>query len=521
MSNSRKTIRPSKWCCDGSSTGSSFDDVLDAQSVEIVNPTSPFGELLISDLNPALQVDFVDSSINSALINSHIIGSTSGSSISTDENEIVVTAGTSSSNSAYALTKRMVPYQPGQGTIARFTARFSSHHSNSDQFAGLYNYISGYRFGYNGDTFGIHYRRTGKREIRALTITTGSSSLGLYATVTINGEAKQVLLTSGGSTTKTAYELGRENFYNVAEGWISSVIGDVVYFISTECKPYSGSFAFSHATAVGSFSLIASGELPEEDFIEQSSWNIDPMNGLGPSRLNFDPSLANVYEIKFQYLGYGNVLFSIEGSTSTKFIPVHLIKNAGNTNHPTIRNPNFFLSWSAKNTGSVASPPLVYGASGAGFIAGVKKYLGARFSYALIKDVSSTALIPAFTIKASHIYNGNPNVTSIKLDRLSLGSDVVKPVELLVFAGANLNTANFVNYNSSLSRAVIDTTATSVDITNARQIFATSLGRSTQVNLDLRLEEFDIQAGEEITFCINSHQTSANQFVSISLSWSE
>ena len=420
-----------------------------------------------------------------------------------------------------ALSKRVVPYQPGQGTIARFTAKFETTDDNVNQYAGLYNGVSGYRFGYQGDSFGIHYRRDGEREIRALTITTGSSSVE-NATITLNGLTKVVPLTAGGSTTKTAYEIAKLDFYNVGDGWTTDIVGNVVYFISLKPRPYSGTFSFSHGTAAGNFSTTKVGALPNEEFISQASWNIDVCDGSGPSQITLDPLKSNVYEIKFQYLGYGDAIFSVESTEESVFIPVHIIKNAGRTNYPIIRNPMLFMMWSVENSGIPSTTPILYGASAAGFICGMKRYLGPKFAYSKNKTYGTTGVIPIFTIKSARIFNGTASTSPLRLGRLSIGTDITKPADIYVYANGILDTANFVNYKANVSRAAIDTSATTLTVgANTRLIGAYSVGKSSDITIDVHEEDLDIQVGEFITFCINSYNGSANQEVTMAITWFE
>lgn len=513
-----RTVRPTyPYNEDFSSSTSNMTNI---PSVKIAGPISPFGEILTGDLNPSFQIDFIDGIVNPSTIKNFIVGT--GASVSAVKNEMIVDGGTSASSFAMALSKRVVPYQPGQGTLARFTAKFPDSDPNVNQYSGLYNGVSGYRFGYQGDTFGIHYRRDGEREIRALTITVGSSSVA-NATITLNGQTKIIPLTSGASTTKTAYEIAKVLFYDIGDGWTVDVLGNVVYFISLKPKPYSGTFSFSHGTAVGAFSTLTVGINPIEDFIPQSSWNIDIMNGFGPSKVVFNPANSNVYEIKFQYLGYGDCIFSIESTEESAFIPVHIIKNAGSTTYPVIRNPMFFMCWSVENTGVPTTSMKVYTASAAGFVVGVKKFLGPRFAHSAVKTFATTGLIPLFTIKSSRVFNSTAGTTPLRIGRVSIGTDITKPAEVYIYSNGVLDTANFVNYKANVSRAAIDNSATTINVggSDARLIGSYSVGKDSVQTIDVSLEDLDIQVGEFITFCINSHNGSANQDVSVSITWFE
>ena len=57
--------------------------------------------------------------------------------------------------------------------------------------------------------------------------------------------------------------------------------------------------------------------LEDSDFIAQADWNRDTFESL-------DPQKGNVYEIKYQYLGFGNIDFYVEGNNG--FVLVHRLE---------------------------------------------------------------------------------------------------------------------------------------------------------------------------------------------------
>jgi hypothetical protein len=64
-----------------------------------------------------------------------------------------------------------------------------------------------------------------------------------------------------------------------------------------------------------------------------------------------DQTKGNVYEINFQYLGFGNSTFNIEDSETGKFTTFHNIKNANSRTTTVLKNPNVsVLATSAKQT---------------------------------------------------------------------------------------------------------------------------------------------------------------------------
>jgi len=48
-----------------------------------------------------------------------------------------------------------------------------------------------------------------------------------------------------------------------------------------------------------------------ESKVRQENWNIDSLDGSGPSGYNLDTSNGNIYQIDFTWYGYGQILFSV------------------------------------------------------------------------------------------------------------------------------------------------------------------------------------------------------------------
>jgi len=80
--------------------------------------------------------------------------------------------------------------------------------------------------------------------------------------------------------------------------------------------------------------------------IDRSVWNIDKLDGTGPSGKTLDITAGNIYEIHFQWLGVGAVRYYINGDL------VHVISNAGLYTGPYMRIAQLPLSWEIINTGA-------------------------------------------------------------------------------------------------------------------------------------------------------------------------
>jgi hypothetical protein len=87
--------------------------------------------------------------------------------------------------------------------------------------------------------------------------------------------------------------------------------------------------------------------------ISQSNWNIDPLNGTGPSLLTLDLSKAQIFWIDLEWLGVGSVRcgFVIDG----KIIHCHSFHHANLLTQTYITTASLPLRYEIKNTGTVTS----------------------------------------------------------------------------------------------------------------------------------------------------------------------
>ena len=165
---------------------------------------------------------------------------------------------------------------------------------------------------------------------------------------------------------------------------VGTASGDKVYRESKKCFPYQPgkaltvmqTFVMSPAKTglrqrVGYFSRqngvylqkdgnqvsivrrsYASGALVEE-VVPQSSWNIDTMNGLGPSRLVLDLSKAQILFMEFEWLGVGSV--KVGFAINAQFITVHQFNHANILDKVYMTTATLPLRYEIENTAATAS----------------------------------------------------------------------------------------------------------------------------------------------------------------------
>jgi len=507
-----------------------FTNLHGKQGKSTNNPTIGFGGVEVSQLVPVAQGDFI---YGIQTPQTFVTASFVGSSVTAANGMAVLNCGTDISGSAVLNLRRGIKYRPGQGSIMRATALFDTPVEDNLQLIGLANNETGYSFGYQGTDFGILHRETGQLEIRKLTITTGATN-GETVTVTLDGDAFNfdIVIEGTTSTTQTAYKLSLQDYTQLGEtGFLVDVVGADVYFISGRCNSdLTGSYSISGTgTIAGTFTRVLAGTNHEETFIPTGSFNIDKLDGTGPSGMIINPQRGNVYEIDFQYLGFGNARFAVEDPNTGRFTNCHMIKNANNRITPVLKNPNVQIRLESSNSGNT-SDVSVKSASMSGFITGEIIKLDPKFAQSFaFTNLNQLTYHPLAMIKTNRIHQNQSCFGEFDILRLA-GSNEVSSKTLIIgfFLGAEIT--GDVNYqfvddeNSIVSIATLDPTTNSPantisNLSNITPFHEIVVGPLAGVSEDLDKLEFIFPPGVPLLIAVKATNTGVNG--SVSINWFE
>ena len=480
-------------------------------------PLTSFGEISVAELTQVGYTHFVYG-LNLQLVNTLACG---GGSVASSGGFGIASTGASISGSGGISIRRGRSYRPGIGSLGRFTALYDNPVSGNMQLAGLSNIESGYYFGYQNTSFGILHQQESQREVRKLTVTTGSGT-GIV-TVTLDGVAVSVPITGGSNVNRTSYSLSRFDYSNVGSGWITDCIDGTVYFLSTRPEPRTGSYSVSGNGIAGSFSTYLSGNVGTSTFISQSSFNIDKINGTGPSRFNIQPQSGNVFQIGFQYLGFGNAFFGVEDSETGRITPVHMIKNANIRNTPVLKNPQMsirILTYNTTNSSSVSIKSL----SMAEFIEGkVVKLDPKLFASFPFSSVDSATYVPIGAIKVNRIFNSGSCFGEISLTKLAVSNQsTAKTATIALFRNIPIVGVPNLQYLdadvSMVSTASLNPASDTITQSGFVPLVALSVGAQGANIIEMATEDLSLSAGEILILAI---KTSGPVTGEVGISWHE
>jgi hypothetical protein len=320
-----------------------------ASAVQIEGPASAFGSVSVNQARPQAQGDFVYGIQDQTFVTSSFVGAT----VTAIDGMCELSSGTDTNGSATVQLRRGLKYRPGQGSMMRATALYDTPSAGNAQFIGAGHAECGYFIGYFGTAWGILHSQTGQREIRELEITTPVTT-NETVTLTLNGESIAIPVTGAASPAQTAYQIAQADYSQIgggAGGFVVDVVSSSVFFLSAR--------SVAGGTIAGTFTQVKAGVAQTNTFIPSSSFNVDRLDGTGPSGMIMSPQSGNVFQIDYQYLGFGNANFSIEDPNTGFLTPFHRIKNANARTTPVLKNPNLScLATSANIAGGTTSKTL-------------------------------------------------------------------------------------------------------------------------------------------------------------------
>ncbi len=498
--NHGRLIRPILTNTKADGSGEWVFSIADSKGRQRTSPAvakTAFGLLAVAELEPVTQLQF-PYNINALLTSSQ----GNGGAVTQANAMAHLSTGSSANQGAQLLSRREIPYRPGMGGAFKGTAVFTIGVANSAQYLGIGDAFDGYFFGYSGATFGVLIRTKGEPEIQTLTITTASNTAE-DITITLDGVAEtDVTVTAAGANsaatrTTTANDIADHDFSGVGRGWTAKAVGPDVQFIAWDAGAKAGSFTLAaNGEAAGSFAETNNGVAVTETFIAQSAWNQDVMDGSGLSGMTLDQAKGNVYEIQYQWLGFGQIIFSMEDDSTGEIIPVHVVTYTNANTEPSLANPSLHLCGSVRNTSNTSDITMDIG-SMAGFIEGKESFIGSTRGISdHLGSVASTEL-PILTLRNNEVYQGKLNKVTARINIVSASLEHSKPGTVRFLLNAKLTAAAFTALDITTSVMQKDSTATAVS--GGLELLAIELGKVDSELLDVEALDLELLPGETIT----------------------
>jgi hypothetical protein len=499
-----------------------------ANTVQITGPASTFGSIDVMTLQPQAQGDFVHGINNQIWITSSFLA---GAQVVHAGSLAEISSGTDINGSATILLRRGLKYRPGQGSSLRATALFDTPDAGNAQFLGAGTAECGYFIGYFGTSFGILHSSTGQREVRRLDIDTPANTEDV--TVTLDGDSVIIPVVGGASEEQTAYQLSLGDYSQLGKGgYLVDVVSSSVFFICARSNSTStGAFSAVGAVAgdLGTVTRLKEGLDQTNTFIPTGSFNVDKLDGTGPTGMTLDPQKGNIYQIAFQYLGFGSADFAVEDPNTGHLRTVHRIKNANSRTSTVLKNPNVSGLVTSANIGGTTSKTIKCGSVGT-FVEGDVIKLDPKFAQSFsFTSLNKTTYHPLALLKANRIFNGESCFGEFDLLRAAASNTVAsKTLSVALFLGAEVTGEVNFQYvdeeNSVVSVAELDPTGgsppnTISNLSSLSPFYELLIGPNNSVAE--QIEKLNLVFSTSQTVCLAVKTDATGMAGSVSLGWFE
>ncbi len=253
-----------------------------------------------------------------------------------------------------------------------------------------------------------------------------------------------------------------------------------------------------------------------DNWVAQTSWIHDKAAGaeILPS---IDITKGNVYQIRYQWLGFGAITFWVENPTTGDFVKVHTIEYANAYTDPSIFNPSLPLHAEVINV-SNATNIMLQTSSMMGGIEGKEVDLGNIVSISNDKAAVTTTETNIVTIQNKALFVTKTNRVEIELKSFSYGVDGTKPVIVRLVKNATLGgSPSYSDISANTSVVSYDVAGTT--LTGGEPIFTLSVSKSDGDVIDLSPYNIVLEPGEILTLSVEA--TSSTTDATGSLVWSE
>jgi hypothetical protein len=270
-------------------------------------------------------------------------------------------------------------------------------------------------------------------------------------------------------------------------------------------------------------------------WVPQATFNFDRLDGSNTvnnkSGFNIVPANINLYKVKFQYLGGGNMFYYVMNPVNGRWILAHIIQLAGTRTVPVFANPTMPIMYYANSYS--ASTVTVSGASAAQFLEGLRSFLGPKGGFDYNQNVGAgTQGAPSlvFALQNAITFNGQPNRSQVRIRTLacsSAGSSSSQNVfNMRAVRNPSTSLTGWTAYNGTWSSGNIVTGQSTVSnciqsttITGGATGFTMALGIGACQIIDIQNYDIVLYPGDILAFC--AYSSTGAGYVDVAVTWVE
>jgi hypothetical protein len=256
-----------------------------------------------------------------------------------------------------------------------------------------------------------------------------------------------------------------------------------------------------------------------EEWHFQPNWNVDTFNGTGKSLHKFYPESGNVYQVHYQWLGFGQISFYIENPRDGILTNIHNIKYANSNLAPSVMNPSLPMSAYVENSGNNSFTGTLLKTSSMGAFTEGKfnGNLGIRHASGSNAIVTTTELNNIFTIKNNTTFKNKSNRIEAETNLISISSNGNKSVCFIITRNSSVGTGTLYNYFDS-GNSPISCFTGFTPVTGGEQISHIDL---SQTDSEIIQESISLFPGELLSVSCAANSAGGSVVVNTSINWKE
>ena len=200
-----------------------------------------------------------------------------------------------------------------------------------------------------------------------------------------------------------------------------------------------------------------------EEIVLQDDWNIDRMDGTGPSRITLDPTKSQIGYIDFEWLGVGGVGFAFV--IDNVIFPIHEMTHANKLPTVYMSTPNLPITYEIENDGTGPAASMVHICSSVASEGGqeataIRTYISRRSTSQTLANEGLFTPVVSIRLKATHI---GARITPIAASLLLTSNTNYEWIVLLNPTVAGVDAVNWQDEpNSALQFDITRSTANTV-----------------------------------------------------------
>lgn len=273
----------------------------------------------------------------------------------------------------------------------------------------------------------------------------------------------------------------------------------------------------------------ASGSPVSTTDVEQANWNLDPLDGTGPSGAILDLANDQIFVIDFHWLSAGRVRFGFDIGGRTVY--VHQVIHSNSSPLPFTKTPNFRTFWQIENLNTSASPSDMLAISVSVASEGGRSINGRSQGISTGVNpisVGNAALVPVLAIRPRLTYNGlvNKNIATLREVFLYTDQDIIYEIRYFpsaITGGAWVSMTD----NSMMEYNISATSITGGQLFEQAFLFATQNNRTSSFTQNPNVGEREVMsltgddAGQVAFVILARRLTAGTANVRAALRWVE